>query len=620
VVRILHFADLHVGVENYSRPATDKDVDELPDTFAPDVTDRLQTYVGLPTRLLDSLRAFDELVATAINDGVDLVLFCGDAYRTRDPSQTHQREFARRIARLTNHGIQVFLLTGNHDLPNAFGRATSLEIFDTLSIPNVTVAPRLDSHRIATTGGPVQVIAVPWMRRSFLVAQEDTKNLSFEEQNEEMQGFLSTSVGGLIEEMDPEVPTLVAVHGMVATATVGSERTMLLGTDYVMLPSMFQDRRVDYVALGHVHKYQRLSESPPTVYSGSVHRVDFSEEKDEKGFVVIDIDPGIAGSRAVRSAFKPIWSRRFVTIEATIQDDDPEPTETVLTAVNRHEVTDAVVRVEVALPEGVTLDLRRVRETLAEAHSVTGISLNVQRAHRTRLGNTVTVEALSPLEMLDRYMEERKIPLDRQQVLRRYAAPLIGEESIGDQPAQTLPLDDADDADESLEQWHTHIASPNELEGAFEIRRRVFIDEQGVDPEIEWDGQDETAVHAIATIDGRTVGTGRFLKTDDPEVVRIGRMAVVSEHRRRGIGETLLRILEEHASSRGALRATLHAQTYVRSFYASHGYVAEGETFDEAGIEHIAMQKDISEPRSERGQNGEEGPIVGNREDERGLF
>ena len=92
------------------------------------------------------------------------------------------------------------------------------------------------------------------------------------------------------------------------------------------------------------------------------------------------------------------------------------------------------------------------------------------------------------------------------------------------------------------------------------------------------------------------------------------------EFRRRGIGETLLRILEEHASSRGALRATLHAQTYVRSFYASHGYVAEGETFDEAGIEHIAMQKDISEPRSERGQNGEEGPIVGNREDERGLF
>ena len=110
-MRILHFADLHLGVETYGK--TD------PQT-------------GLSTRLLDFLRALDELVDYAVAERVDLVLFCGDAYKSREPSQTHQREFARRIRRLVDAGIPVFLLVGNHDLPAAVSRATSLEIFDTL--------------------------------------------------------------------------------------------------------------------------------------------------------------------------------------------------------------------------------------------------------------------------------------------------------------------------------------------------------------------------------------------------------------------------------------------------------------------------------------------------------
>jgi predicted GNAT family N-acyltransferase len=224
------------------------------------------------------------------------------------------------------------------------------------------------------------------------------------------------------------------------------------------------------------------------------------------------------------------------------------------------------------------------------------------------------------MEALDLYLGVHQIRPDRRDVLKRYAARLIGAEGLGDQGAPTSPLDQADGAGESSEQWHTRIAGPNDLEGAFEIRRRVFIDEQGVDPEIEWDGQDETAIHAVATIGDHMVGTGRLLKTDDPEVVRIGRMAVVPEHRRRGIGETLLRALEEYASAHGALNATLHAQTYVTSFYESHGYVAEGEPFDEAGIEHIAMRKDISGNGSERGQSGERGAIIGDRDDDTGPF
>ncbi len=120
-MKIIHFADLHLGVENYGRidPAT-----------------------GLSSRLNDFLAAFDELVDYALAEKVDLVLFCGDAYKTREPTQTQQREFARRINRLATADIPVFLLTGNHDMPNAIGRATATEIFDTLAVKNVYVANR----------------------------------------------------------------------------------------------------------------------------------------------------------------------------------------------------------------------------------------------------------------------------------------------------------------------------------------------------------------------------------------------------------------------------------------------------------------------------------------------
>src|SRR4030042_1219134 len=111
MIRILHFADLHLGVETYGR---------------------VDAATGRSTRLLDFLRALDELVDYAVEERVDLVLFCGDAYKSREPSQTHQREFARRVRRLVDAGIPVFLLVGNHDLPAAVSRATSLEIYDTL--------------------------------------------------------------------------------------------------------------------------------------------------------------------------------------------------------------------------------------------------------------------------------------------------------------------------------------------------------------------------------------------------------------------------------------------------------------------------------------------------------
>jgi predicted GNAT family N-acyltransferase len=134
--------------------------------------------------------------------------------------------------------------------------------------------------------------------------------------------------------------------------------------------------------------------------------------------------------------------------------------------------------------------------------------------------------------------------------------------------------------------------SSKELEEAFNIRHLVFVQEQNVPIEIERDLVDTTAIHGIAIDQQSIVGTGRLVIEGNGNV-SIGRMAVNQTARRQGIGAKLLFFLEKEAEALSAKLITLHAQTYVKSFYAKHGYQESGETFIEAGIEHILMTKNI---------------------------
>jgi predicted GNAT family N-acyltransferase len=134
------------------------------------------------------------------------------------------------------------------------------------------------------------------------------------------------------------------------------------------------------------------------------------------------------------------------------------------------------------------------------------------------------------------------------------------------------------------------VESEAEMEAAIGVRFRVFVSEQAVPPEEELDEADATATHAIALSGVETIGTGRLLHQDDTTAV-IGRMAVDLEYRRRGVGGQILLYLEEEARSQGYRSSVLHAQEYVKSFYASHGYVEHGEVFLEVNIPHIEMRK-----------------------------
>ena len=408
-MRVLHFSDLHIGVENYSR--TD------PET-------------GLPTRLLDFLGALDELVDYALSEGVDLVLFAGDAYKGRDPSQTHQREFAKRLARLSAAGIPAFLLVGNHDLPQPVGRATAVEIFRTLDVPNVTVGDRMHTYTLATRSGPLQIVSLPWPNRSRLLSRDEARGMSLDEVTVAIERICTEGVQREVSNLDPAIPAVFTAHVTINGATTGTEQNMMLGRDHILYPSVVHRPEFDYIGLGHIHKHQVLREGPTVAYSGSLQRVDFSEERDTKGFCVVDLEPSAPqGKRMTNFQFHPVSARRFVTIESRVPDGVLDPTIVVLEDIARHDVADAVVRLTMHVSPEMEPILRdgEIQRALEPAHYVASISREVPRERRQRVP-AGTEEGMTPMEALELYFKSRQLEPERQEKLMQYARELMAQD------------------------------------------------------------------------------------------------------------------------------------------------------------------------------------------------
>lgn len=404
-IRVLHFADLHLGMENYGHidPAT-----------------------GLSSRLVDYLRAFDALVDHALQGDVDLVLFAGDAFKNRDPSPTHEREFARRIRRLSEH-VPVFLLVGNHDVPNAAGRAHALEIYDTLDVPNVYVARTPGLFRIPTKRGVVQVLALPWIVRSTFLRREEVRGLSLQEVQQRMLERLYTVAARLLDEADEQHPLVIAAHATVQGATYGSERSVMLGQDLILPPHLFRHPKVAYGALGHIHKHQQVLSDPPVVYSGSLERIDFGEEKEVKGFVDVTLRRNKGGTWAAQWEFHPLPTRPFVTVEVEAYGE--EITDRILQALAERDITDAVVRLIIhtdAMSEPY-LDDKRIRLALQDAFYVAALQKDIKRPVRLRLGQEDGVEALGPLDLLRRYFQSLDEPPDRIDTLLQFAERILAD-------------------------------------------------------------------------------------------------------------------------------------------------------------------------------------------------
>ena len=407
MLRILHFADAHIDMATYGRHDPES---------------------GLPIRVMDYLKSLDTIVDAAIDENVDLVIFAGDAYKDRNPAPTYQREWGKRIMRLSRAGIHTLLLVGNHDLSPALGRAHALTEFSTLQVPHVRTLDRpmfLSPDELWDL--PLQVIALPWISRSGMVAHLDIHGRDRKQIYEALEKRLTDLVENWIEKADPNLPIVLTAHASVQGASYGGERTVMLGGDLVLSGSLAKNPRLDYVALGHIHKPQNLNEDghPPVVYPGSIERVDFGESGDDKYFVIAEVAKGSTGVD-----WRPLTGiRPFVDRSVTLRSKEgiSEQLRAALPAPDRLE--GAMVRLILEYPREweSLIDEAALRDHAADAFAFHLVK-RPQQENRIRLPEDESMGSLTPLELLDYYWKANHVEGDEIDALQDLAEGVINED------------------------------------------------------------------------------------------------------------------------------------------------------------------------------------------------
>ncbi|KKQ32713.1 MAG: Nuclease SbcCD, D subunit [candidate division TM6 bacterium GW2011_GWF2_37_49] len=354
MIKFFHLADTHFGVENYGK---------------------IDLQTGIHSRLLDFDKALGVCVGKAIEENIDFLVFCGDAYKTATPTPTQQKLFTKQMFRLYDAGIPVIIVVGNHDHPFCFGKSHSLDIFSYLPVEGFHVFSKPDILTLKTKTGHVQIVGIPWPNRSNLIASENHRFKS----NSEITSFLSEKVGqiisGLAQQLDPSLPSVLVAHLTVSTGLFsGSEKCAVFGSDPVFLPSQLAIAPFDYVALGHLHRYQNLNNGgTPVVYSGSIERIDLGERKEPKGFCSVEIDYASQG-KTCKHDFVEIQARPMIQLEVVLRESI-DFTKQIVSEIEKYDLNESIIKILYHIPAGKadTVDHLLLAKTCSMAHCVAAI-------------------------------------------------------------------------------------------------------------------------------------------------------------------------------------------------------------------------------------------------------
>ena len=385
-MKILHLSDIHIG-SGFCHG-------------------RVNPLTGLNTRLEDFVKTLSLCIDRALNDHVDLVLFGGDAFPNATPAPYVQEAFANQFRRLVDADIPTVLLVGNHDQHSQGLGGASLNIYRTLAVPGFVVGDTLTTHRISTRNGDIQIITLPWLTRSTLMTRQETQGSSLAEVNQLLTERLQVVIEGEIRRLNPNIPTVLLAHLMADNATLGAERLLAVGKGFTLPLSLLTRSCFDYVALGHVHKHQNLNKSndPPVIYPGSIERVDFSEEKEDKGYVMIDLEKG-----KVNWEFCPLPVRIFRTIEVDLSKHD-DPQAALLKGIAKYDIQDNVVRLIYKLRSDQLdlIDNSSLHNALKSAHTYTIQAELVSQLAKPRIPELSTSTSIDPMSALKTYLNNRE--------------------------------------------------------------------------------------------------------------------------------------------------------------------------------------------------------------------
>ena len=305
-MKIATFADLHLGVTTYGS---------------------IDPETGLNTRVINALYSFDKMLDYCIDNNIENVIFAGDMFKNNLPSPTLQKELNSRIKRGIDNNIKFYMQDGNHDVSPLETAKSAMDPFSTLGIKNVKHT-RFESEYFIDD---IRVLILPTYCNQ-----------------EEIQEILS--------RYNDNIKTIVVGHNTILGAKLND--WLIEANESAIDSKIFNQKNILAVVLGHLHKHQILSNKPLIYYTGSLQRIDFNEENQEKGFVVLDIN-----NDKVNYEFIDIESQEFKTIKLDLINETNEM-DKLIKVINNFDLKDKIVRIQLQVNKNNNIDDNEIVELL----------------------------------------------------------------------------------------------------------------------------------------------------------------------------------------------------------------------------------------------------------------
>lgn len=367
-MKFIHLSDLHLGFQEEGR--------ELIDPF------KSVSY------------AFDY----ARENEIKLMVISGDIFDRRDPPSKIQKGFASILAKAIQDGIKVFIITGNHEGAPFSERSIHLDVYKELELPNVIISKKPDLYEI----DGIYFISLPYPFKRNLLAKEEYKEKTESEILQILNEKLLSIKNELLKNLPNKNPIVLVAHLPVTEGKMNEAVYSRFDTDLPISVEELDDEKISYTALGHYHKYQVITSRKfghPFVYAGSLDRITFSEENDEKGFVEVEIDKKTNNTsfRFVKNPF----ARKYYTI-AVRSDKDIEE-------VDFKKVKESITRI-VLMNDLENEDSLKSLAKKIEAESLSFLGIIDKRERKTNFISSSLTLNISPKEAIEKYLKNKDDP------------------------------------------------------------------------------------------------------------------------------------------------------------------------------------------------------------------
>ncbi|MGQ9544134.1 MAG: metallophosphoesterase family protein [Candidatus Bathyarchaeia archaeon] len=401
-MRIIHTSDLHLGVTTYGT--------EDPSS-------------GVNRRIQDFFQTFDQVIDYTLKNNADVLILCGDTFKDVNPTSTILKMFAARLCRLNSGGVKVVVLLGNHDSPRTVGRTAPPEIFNELRLEGIYASSKPEILNLKVKGGgTLRIFTLPYRHPIHIAAKvERMRGEKVELDRESLQAAYRKEIKRNIEIFtragrEGADVNILAAHFFVEGARRGAEKIYIIGEEFTIPPSTLQSKVFDYIALGHVHSHQSLPGAVPTVYSGSLERIDFSEADESKGFIDITCTDG-----GLEWRFIPVKTRPMIKIEVDCTRSR-DPARMVNSEIRKANIQDAIVKLTIKVKPETYLELDETHKILS---STFWHQISLERIFEEHPIQATPWMSLNPHETLTRYLKTLKLSGEEFELLK-----MLGDEII----------------------------------------------------------------------------------------------------------------------------------------------------------------------------------------------